>query len=56
MDLDFEIINNSINEENKIKKEQQFNLEEYIKQQIGEKMYLIIKYYIMNQFLIQEFI
>ena len=43
MDLDFEIINNSINEENKIKKEKQFNLEEYIKQQIGEKMYLIIK-------------
>ena len=43
MDLDFEIINNSINEENKIKKEKEFNLEEYIKQQIGEKMYLIIK-------------
>ena len=43
MDLDFEIINNSINEENKIKKEKKFNLEEYIKQQIGEKMYLIIK-------------
>jgi len=43
MDLDFEIINNSINEENKIKKEKQFNLEEYIKEQIGEKMYLIIK-------------
>ena len=43
MDLDFEIINNSINEDNKIKKEKEFNLEEYIKQQIGEKMYLIIK-------------
>ena len=43
IDLDFEIINNSINEENKLKKEKEFNLEEYIKQQIGEKMYLIIK-------------
>ena len=43
VDLDFEIINNSLNDDNKKIKENQFNLEEYIKKQIGEKMYLIIK-------------
>ena len=50
-DLDFEIINNSMNEtnkENKIKKKNQFNLEEYIKKQIGEKMYLIIHKYLID--------
>ena len=42
-DLNFEIINNPIIQENHIKKEKKFHLEDYIKQQIGEKMYLIIK-------------
>ena len=42
-DLNFEIINNSLNEEKKKEKETQFDLEEYIKKEIGEKMYLIIK-------------
>ena len=42
-DLNFEIINNLIIQENHIKKEKKFHLEDYIKQQIGEKMYLIIK-------------
>ena len=43
VDLDFEIINNSMQQEKIEKKEKKFNLEEYIKNQIGEKMYLIIK-------------
>ena len=42
-DLNFEIINNSLNEENKKEKETKFDLEEYVKKEIGEKMYLIIK-------------
>ena len=42
-DLNFEIINNPIIQENHIKKEKKLHLEDYIKQQIGEKMYLIIK-------------
>ena len=42
-DLNFEIINNSLNEEKKKEKETQFDIEEYIKKEIGEKMYLIIK-------------
>ena len=42
-DLNFEIINNLIIQENHIKKEKKFHLEDHIKQQIGEKMYLIIK-------------
>ena len=42
-DLNFEIINNSLNEEKKKEKETQFDLEEYVKKEIGEKMYLIIK-------------
>ena len=42
-DLNFEIINNSLNEEKKKEKEPQFDLEEYVKKEIGEKMYLIIK-------------
>ena len=42
-DLNFEIINNPIIQENHIKKEKKFHLEDYIKQQIGEKMYLIIQ-------------
>ena len=43
VDLDFEIINNSMSEEKKEKEEKEFNMEEYIKKQIGEKIYLIIK-------------
>ena len=42
-DLNFEIINNSLNEENKKEKETKFDLGEYVKKEIGEKMYLIIK-------------
>ena len=42
-DLDFEIINNSLSQEREKEKETKFNLEEYIKKEIGEKMYLIIK-------------
>ena len=44
-DTDFEIINNSMNEEKKKKTENKFELEDYVKKQIGEKMYLIIRQY-----------
>ena len=45
IDTDFEIINNSMNEEKKKKIENKFELEDYVKKQIGEKMYLIIRQY-----------
>ena len=45
VDTDFEIINNSMNEEKKKKTENKFELENYVKKQIGEKMYLIIRQY-----------
>ena len=66
VDLDFEIINNSMNTmnndtkvkndinnnnnnlENNHKNEKKFDLEEYIKNKIGEKMYLIIKGYLIE--------
>ena len=44
-DIDFEIINNSMSQEKKKKSENKFELEDYIKKQIGEKMYLIIRQY-----------
>ena len=64
VDLDFEIINNSMNNENEDLKEnsnkekekdsenyqknERFDLEEYIKSEIGEKMYDITKEYLIN--------
>ena len=63
IDLDFEIINNSLNNENEEKEdinkiknknennkkeEKKFDLEEYIKNQIGEKMYFVIKEYLID--------
>ena len=66
LDLDFEIINNSMNSmnndnkvkndinnnnnnlENNNKNEKQFDLEDYIKTKIGEKMFLIIKEYLIS--------
>ena len=44
-DIDFEIINNSMSQEKKKKSENKFELEDYVKKQIGEKMYLIIRQY-----------
>ena len=44
-DIDFEIINNSMSQEKKKKCENKFELEDYVKKQIGEKMYLIIRQY-----------
>ena len=44
-DIDFEIINNSMSQEKKKKSENIFELEDYVKKQIGEKMYLIIRQY-----------
>ena len=54
VDLDFEIINNSMIKENeevkdkKENKEKKFDLEEYIKNQIGEKMFFIIRDYLIE--------
>ena len=57
VDLDFEIINNSMNieeikdnqeKEEKLKNEKKFDFEEYIKTKIGEKMYFIIKEYLIE--------
>ena len=44
-DIDFEIINNSMSQDKKKKSENKFELEDYVKKQIGEKMYLIIRQY-----------
>ena len=44
-DIDFEIINNSMSQEKIKRSENKFELEDYVKKQIGEKMYLIIKQY-----------
>ena len=61
VDLDFEIINNSMNNDNnkeerkneeminEKKTEKKFVLNEYIKSKIGEKMYTIIKEYLVNE-------
>ena len=61
VDLDFEIINNSMNNDNnkeerkneeminEKKTEKKFVLNEYIKSKIGEKMYSIIKEYLVNE-------
>ena len=64
VDLDFEIINNSMNMDNndndndnrdikdknnlENKKDKKFDLEEYIKNKIGEKIYLVIKEYLVE--------
>ena len=60
VDLDFEIINNSMNNDsnkeerkneemiNEKKPQKKFVLNEYIKSKIGEKMYSIIKEYLVN--------
>ena len=45
VDLDFEIIDNTMSQEKNIKPEKEFILEDYVKKQIGEKMYLIIRQY-----------
>ena len=45
VDLDFEIIDNIMSQEKNIKPEKEFILEDYVKKQIGEKMYLIIRQY-----------
>ena len=45
VDLDFEIIDNTMSQDKNIKPEKEFILEDYVKKQIGEKMYLIIRQY-----------
>ena len=54
IDLDFNIINNSMNSENKEKKNinednyKKFDMQEYIKNKIGEKMFSIIRQYLIE--------